>query len=154
MAETAITIIGKSILSINTITNDQDNTKFILLVDDEKDILELYTEYLSSNGLKIISFADPNEALTFLNANPNNCSIVITDYSMSQMTGLDFIKHVRNIDVHFLIKIILITAYIKNNLVVDKSTNFRIDKIIENPIPLEKLKDEVKMLMSPLSVSN
>jgi DNA-binding NtrC family response regulator len=154
MAETAITIIGKSIMSINTITNDQDNTKFILLVDDEKDILELYTEYLSSNGLKIISFADPNEALTFLNANPNNCSIVITDYSMSQMTGLDFIKHVRNIDVHFLIKIILITAYIKNNLVVDKSTNFRIDKIIEKPISLEKLKDEVKMLMSPLSVSN
>jgi DNA-binding NtrC family response regulator len=154
MAETAITIIGKSIMSINTITNDQDNTKFILLVDDEKDILELYTEYLSSNGLKIISFADPNEALTFLNANSNNCSIVITDYSMSQMTGLDFIKHVRNIDVHFLIKIILITAYIKNNLVVDKSTNFRIDKIIEKPIPLEKLKDEVKMLMSPLSVSN
>jgi hypothetical protein len=37
-------------MSINTITNDQDNTKFILLVDDEKDILELYTEYLYSNG--------------------------------------------------------------------------------------------------------
>jgi response regulator RpfG family c-di-GMP phosphodiesterase len=141
-------------MSINTITNDQDNTKFILLVDDEKDILELYTEYLYSNGLKIISFADPNEALTFLNANSNNCSIFITDYSMSQMTGLDFIKPVRIIDVHFLIKITLITAYIKNNLVLDKSTNFRIDKIIEKTIPLEKLKDEVKMLMSPLSVSN
>jgi hypothetical protein len=70
------------------------------------------------------------------------------------MIGLDFIKPVRIIDVHFLIKITLITADIKNNLVLDKSTNFRIDKIIEKPIPLEKLKDEVKMLMSPLSVSN
>ena len=80
--------------------------------------------------------------------------MVITDYSMSQMTGLDFIKHVRNIDVNFLIKIILITAYIKNNLVVDKSTNLRIDKIIEKPIPLEKLKDEVKMLMLPFQLSN
>ena len=45
--------------------------------------------------------------------------MVITDYSMSQMTELDFIKHVRNIDVNFFIKIILITAYIKNNLIVD-----------------------------------
>ncbi len=141
-------------MSINTIANDLDNAKYVLLVDDEKDILELYTEYLSSNGLKIISFADPKEALTFLNANLNNCSMVITDYSMSQMTGLDFIKHVRNIDVNFLIKIILITAYIKNNLVVDKSTNLRIDKIIEKPIPLEKLKNEVKMLMLPFQLSN
>ena len=80
--------------------------------------------------------------------------MVITDYSMSQMTGLDFIKHVRNIDVNFLIKIILITAYIKNNLVVDKSTNLRIDKIIEKPIPLEKLKEDVKMLMIHFQLSN
>ena len=59
--------------------------------------------------------------------------MVITDYSMSQMTRLDFIKHVRNIDVNFLIKIILITVYIKNNLVTDKSNNMRIYKIIEKP---------------------
>ena len=30
----------------------------------------------------------------------------------------------------------------------------RIDKIIEKPIPLEKLKDEVKMLLLPISFSN
>ena len=111
MAETAITIIGKSIMSINTITNDQDNTKFILLVDDEKDILELYTEYLSSNGLKIISFADPNEALIFLNANSNNCSIVITDYSMSQMTGLDLSSLLELLMYIFLLKLYLLLTY-------------------------------------------
>jgi len=48
-------------MSIETNTNDYANTinKYILLVDDEKDILELYTEYLTSNGLKIIPFSDP-----------------------------------------------------------------------------------------------
>ncbi len=77
--------------------------------------------------------------------------MVITDYSMSQITGLDFIKNIRGIDVNFIIKIIVITAYIKNNLVIDKSNIMRIDKIIEKPIPLEKLKDEVKMLLLPIS---
>jgi response regulator RpfG family c-di-GMP phosphodiesterase len=140
-------------IDINT-NNDHDDIKYILLVDDEKDILELFTEYLTSNGLKTVSFQNPIEALNFLNSNVNNCSLVITDYSMPQMSGLDFIKHIRNIDVNFIIKIILITAYIKNNLVIDKSSNLRIDKIIEKPIPLEKLKDEVKMLMLPILTSN
>jgi DNA-binding NtrC family response regulator len=155
MHETAITIIDKSNMSIDNNTNTyDDDTKFILLVDDEKDILDLFTEYLTSNGLKTISFQNPIEALNFLNGNINNCSLVITDYSMPQMSGLDFIKHIRNIDINFIIKIILITAYIKNNLVMDKSSNLRIDKIIEKPIALEKLKDEVKMLMLPIPVSS
>lgn len=155
MHGTAITIIDKSNMSIDIKTNNNhDDTKYILLVDDEKDILDLFTEYLTSNELKIISFQNPLEALNFLNGNINNCSLVITDYSMPQMSGLDFIKHIRKIDRNFIIKIILITSYIKNNLVIDKSSNLRIDKIIEKPIPLEKLKDEVKLLMLPILVSN
>ena len=146
MYETAITITDKSNMSIdNNANNLYDDTKYILLVDDEKDILDLFTEYLISNGLKTISFQNPIEALNFLNGNINNCSLIIIDYSMPQMSGFDFIKHIRDIDKNFIIKIILITAYIKNNLVMDKSSNLRIDKIIEKPIPLEKLKDEVKM---------
>ena len=65
-------------IDINT-NNNHDNTKYILLVDDKKDILELFTEYLTSNGLKIIPFSNPIEALNFLNSNVNNCSLVITD---------------------------------------------------------------------------
>ena len=144
MHGTAITIIDKSNMSIDIKTNNNhDDTKYILLVDDEKDILDLFTEYLTSNGLIIISFQNPIEALNFLNSNINNCSLVITDYSMPQMSGLDFIRHIRDIDRNFIIKIILITAY-----------NLRIDKIIEKPILLEKLKDEVKMLMLPILTSN
>jgi CheY-like chemotaxis protein len=141
---------------IETNTNDYANTinKYILLVDDEKDILELYTEYLTSNGLKIIPFSDPMEALNYLHGNLNNCSLVITDYQMDQMSGFDFIKNIRGIDVNFIIKIIVITAYIKNNLLIDKSNNLRIDKIIEKPILLEKLKDEIKMLLLSISFSN
>ena len=142
-------------MSIETNTNYHANTnKYILLVDDEKDILELYTEYLTSFGLKIMPFLDPIEALNYLYSNLNNCSLVITDYQMHQMSGFDFIKNIRGIDVNFSIKIIVITAYIKNNLVIDKSNNLRIDKIIEKPIPLEKLKDEVKMLVLPILTSN
>ena len=57
MIETAITIIDKSNMSIiNNTNNDYDDTKYILLVDDEKDILDWFSEYLSSNGFNKISF--------------------------------------------------------------------------------------------------
>jgi hypothetical protein len=38
-------------MSLKTNTNDHANTKHIVLVDDEKDILNS-TGYLTSNGLK------------------------------------------------------------------------------------------------------
>ena len=72
-------------------SNNNDNY-YILLVDDEKDILDLFTEYLSSNGFNIISFQNPLEALNYFYQNPNNCSLVITDYKMPQMSGLDLIN--------------------------------------------------------------
>ena len=70
--------------------NNNDN--YILLVEDEKDILELFTEYLSSNGFNIVSFQNPKEALNYFYKNQSNCSLVITDYRMPQMSGIDLKK--------------------------------------------------------------
>ena len=75
-------------------SNNNDNY-YILLVDDEKDILDLFTEYLSSNGFNTISFQNPLDALEYFYKNQSNCSLVITDYKMPQMTGLDLIKKIR-----------------------------------------------------------
>ena len=39
--------------------SSNNNDFYILLVDDEKDILDLFSEYLSSNGFNTISFQNP-----------------------------------------------------------------------------------------------
>jgi CheY-like chemotaxis protein len=62
-------------------SNNNDNY-FILLVDDEKDILDLFSEYLSSHGFNTISFQNPIEALEYFYQNASNCSLVIVDYKM------------------------------------------------------------------------
>ncbi len=72
--------------------SSNNNDFYILLVDDEKDILDLFSEYLSSNGFNTISFQNPLKALNYFYQNPNNCSLVITDYKMPQMSGLDLIN--------------------------------------------------------------
>ena len=74
---------------------------------------------------------------------------------MSQMSGIDFIEKIREKDTNCKVKIILSSAFIKTDLILKNSkiNNLSIDKIIEKPIRLEILKDEVQKLMSTIPLS-
>ena len=124
--------------------NNNDN--YILLVDDEKDILDLFTEYLSANGFNTLSFQNPLDALEYFYKNQSNCSLIITDYKMPQMSGIDFIKKIREKDTNCTIKTIVISAFIKDNLPYDKSYITTVDKILEKPVYLDRLKKTVQEL--------
>jgi len=132
-------------------SNNNDNY-YILLVDDEKDILELFTEYLSSNGFNIISFQNPLDALEYFYKNQSNCSLVITDYKMPQMSGIDFIKKIREKDTNCKIKTIIISAFIKDNIPYDKSYTMTIDRILEKPVYLDRLKKVIQELISTINI--
>jgi CheY-like chemotaxis protein len=135
-------------LNINNNTNN--NKKYILLVDDEKDTLYTFDLYLKSLGFSTISFVNPVEALNYFNKNFNNCILVIADYNMPQMSGIDMIKKIREKDWHDKIKIIITTATSTNNIINydDKLAEYKVDKFLEKPISLEKLKNEIEMLLS------
>jgi response regulator RpfG family c-di-GMP phosphodiesterase len=125
---------------------------YILLVDDEKDILDLFSEYLTSNGFNTISFDNPVKAIKYFYQNPNNCSLVITDYKMPQMSGIDLIKKIKEKDTSYKIKTIIISAFIKDNIPYDKSYITTVDKILEKPIYLDRLKNEVQELISTIDI--
>ena len=130
-----------------------NNDYYILLIDDEKDILDLFTEYLSSNGFNTISFQNPMEALNYFYQNQSNCSLVITDYKMPQMSGLDLIKKVREKDIDCKIKTIVISAFLKDSLPYDKSYIITVDKILEKPVYLDRLKKVIQELISTMIFS-
>ena len=128
------------------LSNNTDN--YILLVDDEKDVLALFDEYLTASRFNIISFDNPVKALEYFYENTNNCSLVITAYRMPQMSGLDFINKIREKDTNGKIKTIIISAYIKDNIPYDKSYIMKIDKILEKPVYLDRLKIEIQQLLT------
>jgi CheY-like chemotaxis protein len=123
------------------LSNNNDNY-YILLVDDEKDILDLFSEYLSSNGFNTISFQNPLEVLNYFYQNVSNCFMVIADYKMPQISGIDFIKKIREKDTNAdcKIKTIIISAYIKDSIPYDKSYITTVDRILEKPVYLDRLK--------------
>jgi len=105
---------------------------------------------LKSIGYPTVSFVNPVEALNYFNKNFTNCTLVITDYAMPEMSGLDLIKNIREKDRNYKIKTIVISATIKNNIV---NYNYRflelkVDKFLEKPLSLKKLKNEIKKFVN------
>jgi response regulator RpfG family c-di-GMP phosphodiesterase len=74
---------------------------------------------------------------------------------MPQMSGIDFIEKIREKDTNCKVKIILSSAFIKTDLIFNntKINSLNIDKIIEKPIRLETLKNEVQKLVSLIQIS-
>ena len=66
------------------------------------------------------------------------------------MSGLDLIKKIRETDRNHRIKIIVISATVKNDIINynDKFLNLEIDKFLEKPLSLEELKNEIKKLIN------
>ena len=71
---------------------------------------------------------------------------------MTQMSGIDLIKKIKEKDTDNKIKTIIISAFIKDNLPYDKSYITMIDKILEKPVYLDRLKNEVKELISTIDI--
>lgn len=67
--------------------------KKILVVDDEKDIVEIYRKALTQAGYEIICAYNGEEGLNILRANP--VDLVVLDLKMPRMTGDEFLTIVR-----------------------------------------------------------
>jgi len=107
--------------------NVTDN-KSIAVVDDEEDIVTLFTEVIEENGYPVMEFTNPLFALDYIHKHPSEFDLIIIDSRMSPMQGCELSNKLSVINPK--IKMILITAYddIKGN-----SLNL---EIVKKPITL------------------
>jgi two-component system response regulator (stage 0 sporulation protein F) len=105
--------------------------KSIAVVEDEEDIVTIFTEVLQENGYHVMGFTNPLFILDYIREFPDKFSLIIVDYRMSPMQGCELSSKISAINPT--IKMILITAYddIKNN-----SLNL---EIVKKPITTSKL---------------
>ncbi len=81
----------------------------IVVVDDEYDLVELFSEILRSNGYDVHAFTDPIAALKHVKDTPNKYSLLITDYRMKKLNGCDLGIKIKELNNN--IKVILISSY-------------------------------------------
>lgn len=103
----------------------------IAVVEDEEDILTLFTEIIRENGYPVIGFTKPSSFVEYLRIHRDEIDLILIDYKLPQMTGCDLAKKIAEIDPR--IKMILITAY---NDIVNNTLNL---ELIRKPIKINEL---------------
>jgi len=76
---------------------NSQNTDAILMLDDELDIVNIFTRVLQQQGFRVIGFSEPMLALDHFQKNFDLYSLVISDIRMPVMDGYEFIKRVKEI---------------------------------------------------------
>ncbi|MBL0061295.1 MAG: response regulator [bacterium] len=81
----------------------------ILLVDDEPEIAESCSRMLRGYGYQVTARTSSYEALELFKTKPTAFDILITDYTMPQLTGLQLAREMKHLDPN--LAIILISGY-------------------------------------------
>ena len=112
----------------------------ILLVDDEKDIVEFLQYNLTQEGFKVITAYNGKEALDKMNVNPD---LVILDVMMPKMDGYEVCTRIRSMDDYKNVPIIFLTAK-SSEMDEVHGLNIGADDFIQKPISPKKLVARVK----------
>lgn len=130
--------IDENINSVGSI----GTTKEILVIDDDPDVLNLFTEFLKREGFRTASYLDPLAALREIRGNPQRYSLVITDIRMPGISGLEIIKRVSQINQE--IKVILISAF---ELDGDNLKGIKYEDFIKKPVHLRSLAETIDKIL-------
>ena len=73
----------------------QGGGKHVLYVDDDDALVFLMKRLLERRGFRVSAYADAREALAALAADPAGFDLVVSDYNMPALSGLDVAREVR-----------------------------------------------------------
>ena len=110
------------------------SVKYIAIVDDELDIVDLFKEALEMKGYYVSAFTNPLLALNHILKDPTRYSLIISDFRMPEMNGDELVTKLLETN----IKVILMSAY--HDIECDRNFHF-INKPITIPQLLQIVKD-------------
>jgi DNA-binding response OmpR family regulator len=116
----------------------------ILIIDDDKDITNLFSIFLEYNGYSVNAYTNPLEAIN--NFRKNSHDLIILDLKMPMMDGMTLYHKIKEIDSNVII--CFTTADIRYIQDLCKGV-IDIDKIVlYKPVLLKDLKNKIDWLLS------
>jgi DNA-binding NtrC family response regulator len=118
---------------------------FIAVIDDEADLAYLFKDALSQiDDVQVFAFTDPSLALEHFKANHQNYMVIISDYRMPTMTGMELLSKIK--DVNPAVTRIMMSAFeIQDELFNECNC---VDKFLQKPVLIVDLINEIRMLLT------
>lgn len=114
----------------------------IMVLDDQEELLKTVTLMLEAMGHNCIPCSNPREAIDILAKSHTNLDLLITDYSMPEISGLEIIEHCRS---HYPdLNLVLTTGYSAQLQNEARLGSQELPQILQKPFTLESLSEVVK----------
>lgn len=131
--------------SIDSIEKRNDNKKTILIIEDNIDIQKLLLNSFKDQ-YNILLADDGEKGLLQYNKN-KNISLIITDYMMPNVNGMEFISFIRKENKSLITPIIFLTAYTSKNIKEDILNLGAVD-FLYKPFSVKELKYKVDSIIN------
>jgi DNA-binding NtrC family response regulator len=127
--------------------NLQSSDDWILIVDDEFDVVTILRQWLEKQGFQVFGFTEPSLALEHFRLNSKKYSLVISDLRMPKINGYELIKRVKEIKPE--VKVFFMTAFEINDIEFRRLLpSVIIDEFIQKPVTMNQLTTLVKKHVS------
>ena len=121
--------------------------KWILIVDDEFDIIAVFKQGLERQGYQVFAFTDPLLALEHFQINSKQYALVISDLRMPGMNGYEFIKRIKEIKAE--VKVFFMTAFEIDDVEFRRILpSIKIDEFIQKPVTINDLTSTISKYIS------
>jgi CheY-like chemotaxis protein len=115
----------------------------IYIVDDEPLLLDLAEASLAPGGFTVKKFTDPDEALkSFAKARPKP-DVLVTDYAMGKMNGVELLQKCRAHRSD--LKCVLLSGTVGAEVVLDAPT--KVDRFVGKPYQPDSLLELVRRVL-------
>ncbi|MFO1281116.1 MAG: PAS domain S-box protein [Burkholderiales bacterium] len=119
----------------------------LVYVDDDEALVFLAQRLFARAGYKISGYTDPAEALAAIRADPAEYRLVVSDYSMPTMTGIDFARAIRTIRSD--LPVVITTGYVTDEL-RRAADDVGVREIVYKPDTAAQLVSAVERLLGEL----
>ncbi len=118
--------------------------KKILIVDDSKSILEAISFGLEESGFEIEKAVNGRDALSRFDG--AKFDLLLTDFHMPEMNGLDLIKQVRKIDEYKYLPILVLTTETQKDVIMQAKQAGATGWLVK-PFNMEKLVATIRRVL-------
>ena len=120
-----------------------NNNRIVVIVDDDLELTLLFRAALKDiSRVKIFTFTDPVLALEHFQINEYAFVLVISDFKMPGLNGMEFLKKIKALNPF--VRTILMTAFeVVDKIFRDYAKNKIIDEFLQKPIGMHDLIKEV-----------
>jgi two-component system, NtrC family, response regulator HydG len=80
----------------------------LMIIDDDPDLLDLLNSFFKQRGYNVVTYDDARAALDDIERQKVAVDVVLSDFKLPVMSGVEFIKRIRKINT--VLPIILMTA--------------------------------------------